>query len=415
MSVETIHPAYVKGVIKAPLSKSVLQRAIMLAALTEGETKISIGNPCDDVASALEAASQLGAAVEINGEKVSIKGFANPPHSLVYCGKSALCARVASIVASLYKTPITISGDKQLCSRPAFMIEEALSKAGCNVKSTGGYFPITVCGPLRGGTITLDCSLTSQHLSGFLMALPLCSEDSEVHVEPLFSAPYARLTQKMVAERGGNIYVEDSLRIWRISGGCKFHPVEVMPEGDWSGASFLLCAAALKGEITVTGLRSDTFQGDKEIVEVLKIAGASVECEDSSVSVRRNTLRPFVFDAADFPDLVPPLVALASSCKGESVLIGVSRLAYKESNRIKALIEEFLKLGIDIHERDGNLVIKGGIARGGEVSSRGDHRIAMALAIAALRAKGSVKITGSECVSKSYPSFFGDLRSCLTV
>jgi 3-phosphoshikimate 1-carboxyvinyltransferase len=195
-----------------------------------------------------------------------------------------------------------------------------------------------------------------------------------------------------------------------IPGNQIYQPQKFEVEGDWSGGAFLLVAGAINGEITVKGLRPDSRQSDKAILTVLDSAGARTSILENSISVRKSELRPFFFDATESPDLFPPLVALAAFCKGISTIKGVSRLLHKESNRSAALVNEFGKMNVKIETDGDNMMVAGDKVTGGDVSSHGDHRIAMAAAVAALAASGKVIIRDSHCVAKSYPAFFDDLR-----
>jgi 3-phosphoshikimate 1-carboxyvinyltransferase len=199
--------------------------------------------------------------------------------------------------------------------------------------------------------------------------------------------------------------------VFHIPGKQKYRPTMLTIEGDWSGASFLLVAGSLAGEITVTGLQAESLQADRQILRALGYAGAHVETGENYVKVRRNELRAFDFDATHCPDLFPPLVALAAHCTGISRIEGVGRLIHKESNRAKVLQEEFYKIGISMRVENGNLYVTGpSLMKTGEVDSHGDHRIAMAAATVAMIARTPVRIAGAECIAKSYPGFYQDIK-----
>ncbi len=262
---------------------------------------------------------------------------------------------------------------------------------------------------MKGGEATVDASMTSQFLSGLLMALPLCARDSRLAVTHLASAPYVRMTLQLVASFGVLIECDDRLETFAIRGSQAYTPRAYVVEGDWSGASFPLVAGAIAGSVTVTNLDASSLQADRAILGVLADAGARVETGSGRVSVGAGPLRAFRFDATSCPDLFPPLVALASACEGTSVIHGVERLFHKESDRARALCEEFAKLGIAIGVAGNVMEIRGGAVRGARVDSHNDHRIAMACAVAGLRASGEVAIDGEACVAKSYPAFFSDI------
>jgi 3-phosphoshikimate 1-carboxyvinyltransferase len=241
------------------------------------------------------------------------------------------------------------------------------------------------------------------------MALPLATGNSEIRVNNLKSKPYIDMTIQILKSFG--ITVENlDYNLFRIKGNQKYVPHSYIVEGDWSGAAFLLVAGAINGQLCVRGLRSDSMQSDKSIVNALEKAGAHIISGEDQIEITRSELKAFEFDATESPDLFPPLVALASYCEGKSTIKGVSRLIYKESDRAKAIKEEFGKMGIKIEIDDDLMYVIGGKPQGARVESHDDHRIAMAIAITSLGASGKVSIRDSQCVAKSYPGFFDDLR-----
>jgi 3-phosphoshikimate 1-carboxyvinyltransferase len=237
----------------------------------------------------------------------------------------------------------------------------------------------------------------------------MADKDSEIKVLNLKSKPYIDMTLQVLERFGIRINRTEYTR-FRIEGNQRYCSQKFEVEGDWSGGAFLLVGGAINGEITVNGLRPDSFQSDKAILTVLDNVGARVSIRDNSIGISRSDLKPFLFDATESPDLFPPLVALASYCKGISSIKGVSRLVHKESDRASALAAEFGKMNISIELIDDTMFVTGGKVTGGQVDSHGDHRIAMAAAIAALGASGRISIRASHCVNKSYPDFFEDLR-----
>jgi 3-phosphoshikimate 1-carboxyvinyltransferase len=314
-----------------------------------------------------------------------------------------------SPIAALYTAEITMVGANSLKKRPMFMIEEALNQLGVKCASTGGFLPLTIEGPLVGGHCEIDGSVSSQLLTGLLMALPLAAKDSQIKVNNLKSKPYIDMTIQILKSFG--ITVENSdYSLFRIRGNQKYIPHSYTVEGDWSGGAFLLVAGAINGNICVKGLRSDSMQSDMAIIKALEKAGAHIITGDDQVEISKSELKAFEFDATESPDLFPPLVALASYCEGISSIKGVSRLIFKESNRAVTLKEEFGKMNIRMEIIDDVMHVTGGKPKAARVESHDDHRIAMALAVASLGADGKVYIRDSQCVAKSYPGFFDDLR-----
>jgi 3-phosphoshikimate 1-carboxyvinyltransferase len=309
-----------------------------------------------------------------------------------------------------------MAGEGSLLKRPTGMIIEALTQLGvtCITPDENNTLLLAVKGPLKGGNkITIDGSQTSQLLSGLFFALPLADKDSEITVKNLQSKSYVDMTIQVLS-RFGIVIREETDGYYKIRGDQYYFSQTCTVEGDWSAAAFLLVVAALRGGATVYNIFGTSKQPDSAILKILMLTGANVELNPMSISVSRSmgTLKPFHFDASGCPDLFPPLVALAAYCKGISVIHGIDRLKTKECDRALALQEEFAKLGIKIELEDNYMKIFGGqgVHGGVEVSSHGDHRIAMSLAVAATGADMPVSIEGAACVKKSYPNFFEDLK-----
>ena len=404
-----LEPSLIKGNIKAPASKSMTQRAIAASLLTDGESIIHNPSYCDDSLAAMSIAVGLGARVEPQVNQVKIVGSAELKETKLNCGESGLAIRMFSPIVALYPTEITLVGANSLKKRPMFMIGEALSQLGVKCKSTGGFLPLTIQGPIAGGKCEIDGSISSQLLTGLLMALPLAAKDSEIKVNNLKSRPYIDMTLQLLKSFGINI-TNSNYSLFQIPGNQKYTPGSYTVEGDWSGGAFLLVAGAINGQLRINGLRRDSAQSDLLVIKALEMAGANMIISDEHIDISKSKLKPFDFNATDSPDLFPPLVALASYCEGVSTIKGVSRLVFKESNRAQTLKEEFGKMGVKIDLNDDLMHITGSRPQGVKVESHEDHRIAMAIAVASLGATGKVSIRDSQCVAKSYPGFFDDLR-----
>lgn len=405
-----IEPSAVKGNIKAPSSKSMTQRAIAAALLADGESIIHNPSYCDDSLAAMSMAVGLGARVEPQVNELKINGSAILKEPKLNCGESGLAIRMFSPIAALYPVEITMVGANSLKKRPMFMIEEALNQLGVKCISSNGFLPLTIQGPIVGGHCEIDGSVSSQLLTGLLMALPLASKDSEIKVKNLKSKPYIDMTIQILKSFGITVKNED-YSFFRIPGNQKYIPHNYIVEGDWSGGAFLLVAGAICGKLCITGLNRDSKQSDMSIINALENAGAKMTISENQIEISKSELKAFEFDSTESPDLFPPLVALASYCEGVSIIKGVSRLIYKESDRAKVLKEEFGKLKINIEINDDIMFVTGGRPQAARVESHDDHRIAMAVAISSLGAKGRVYIRDSQCVAKSYPGFFNDLRN----
>ena len=407
-----------------------MQRALAAALLAKGRSIIRNPGHSNDDKAATEIIKNLGAEVIINNEELIInsKGV-NPVTKEINCGESGLSIRMFTPIASLSNKEITINGEGSLLNRPMNFFDEILPQLGVAVRSNNGKLPIKIQGPIQSKNIEIDGSLSSQFLTGLLMAYSASPnpskggafEDSKnsgvsIKVRNLKSKPYIDLTLDVMKQFGLKvpenrsyeefIFHKDSSKIPPLGGGGAY-----TVEGDWSGGAFLLVAGCIAGPITVRGLDLMSTQADRKIMGALSDAHASVAVEAKGIKLRPAGMRGFEFDATDCPDLFPPLVALAAYCKGETKLKGVSRLAHKESNRTATLMEEFGKMGLKIELNDDVMIIYGGNGlKGAKLHSHHDHRIAMSCAVAALNADGETKIESAEAVDKSYPGFFDDLK-----
>ncbi|NYZ73652.1 3-phosphoshikimate 1-carboxyvinyltransferase [Candidatus Micrarchaeota archaeon] len=407
-----IKPGAIEGSIDAPGSKSVMQRAVIAAALAEGESLITNPTFCDDAVATMNVVQALGAQITRTPEGVIVHGGGKPKGATLDCGESGTCMRMISAVAALYGKEFMITGNGTLMKRPVGMIEEPLRMLGAKCSTDSGLPPIRIKGPMHGGKVSVDGSVSSQFLSGLLMALPLCKEDSDVEVFNLKSKAYVSLTQSLMSRFGVRIRPDSGLERFLINGGQRYKARSYSVDGDWSGAAFILVAGAVSGSVTVERL-ANGLQPDLGIMDALEKAGAKTVQGDESVKVHGGNLKAFEFDATDCPDLFPPLAVLACNCKGKSVIHGASRLKHKESDRASVLAQELGKLGADIKVIGDRMEIIGKKLAGGRINPHGDHRIAMAGAIAALNSEKGVEIEGEGCVSKSYPGFFEDLESLM--
>ncbi len=407
----TIYPSKLSGAARAPASKSHFIRAVAAAMLAQGTSRIYFPATCGDARAILGIAGEMGATVKSGPDHLEVIG--NPKFTgqkYFDCGESGLTARLMIAIGSLFSDEVIITGSGTLPRRQLGDIAKPLQQLGAKCISNGLKLPVTLFGPIKGGTVVVDGSESSQFVSGLLMALPLLNANSELVVKNLKSRPYIDLTLETLSKFGIEIQNCD-YKNFIIKGNQSYRPTTIHVEGDWSSGAFLLVAGAISGSIGVEGLDTSSKQADKAILTALEMAGAKVILQDSMLSVNTTNLKSFNFDATHCPDLFPPLAVLAANCKGVSVIKGVNRLKHKESNRAAALVEELGKLDMKIKIIEDDMIITGGPISGGNISSRQDHRIAMAGAIAALKANGKVTIDQAECVSKSWPGFFMDMES----
>lgn len=411
---KTVSLGSANGTITPPSSKSYAQRAIALALLAEGRTTLRNIEFCKDTRSAISCIEALGAKVSYLDEStITIDGGLHPVTDTLMVGESGLATRLFTPIASLNSTPICIKGEGTLLHRPMMMMIEPLRRLGVEVRDGGGHLPIEVKGPIHGGNIEVDGSFSSQFITGLLLALPLAKEDTTLHVRSAVSTPYIDMTIDTAKRFGVEImHHEGDYSEFYIEGGQKYAPADLAIEGDWSGASTMLVAGAISGRVTVKNLSTLSKQADTAICRALERAGAGIIIEGDSITVTKRRLRSFTFDATNSPDLFPALAALAAAAHGQSTIIGTQRLLHKESDRAETIRQEYEKLGIEVDISEENVMkIRGGEIHPATVFSHNDHRIAMSLAVSALRCKGDVTIENAECVEKSYPTFFEDLES----
>lgn len=407
----TVSPAIIKGTVTANPSKSAMQRAVAAALLAKGKSIIRNPGLSNDCLAALEVAENLGAKIKRESEyfEITSNGVA-PFYDEINCGESGLGIRMFTPIAALSSLPITIEGHGSLTTRPMDFFEEVLPQLDVKCSTQGGKLPLHIQGPLHPKDITIDGSLSSQFLTGLLMAYGAVAENVTITVTDLKSKPYIALTLQLMAHFGVQVE-EKNFETFHFGKKQVYNACDYTVEGDWSGAAFLLVAAAVAGKAEVQHLNTSSAQSDKAILEALEKAGAHLMSGVFTVNIEKGGLNAFEIDATDCPDLFPPLVALAANCNGTTKIKGVSRLAHKESDRGITLQEEFGKMGIKIDLEGDIMLVHGGTGiKGAQVHSHNDHRIAMACAVAALTADGPVIIDNAEAINKSYPEFYDHLE-----
>lgn len=428
--------------VTIPSSKSFAQRAIMAAALADGVSHLRGYSPCGDNEAAVSAARALGAEVDVRGDAVDVRGIAASPECLdmasLHTGESGLLTRLMiPLLSMLSRSPVRMTGEKTLLSRPLKGAEEMMSAFGVRMESEAEdcRIPLTVTGPLRPGHVEISGKYGSQLISGLLMALPLEEKYSRVTVKDPKSIPYMFITLDVMKKfglkvgsemMGGHDFMESdgdwslcNEMVFKIKGGQRYKAADFMIEGDWSSAANFLVAGAIFGKVVVDGLDTSSLQADLTIMDILMEAGASLsQTGDNlgSLTVQRAPLKSFTVDASNCPDLFPIISVLAAFCQGTSRIAGVGRLAHKESDRGAAILEMLHKMGVDARTEGDEMVIaghslssrllNGNLLRGGSYTSSHDHRMVMALKVAELGADSPVEIDDMDCVSKSFPAFF---------
>ena len=436
-----------------PVSKSFAQRAIIAAALADGVSHLKGYTACGDNEAAIQVARNLGAEVSVDGNVVTVKGISaqlgSLDHSELHVGESGLLTRMLiPVMAQLSPETVTFTGEKTLLGRPltgAKEMMEAFEASVCSVDSEEPVrVPLTVKGPLKAGRAEISGKHGSQLISGLLMALPFAERNSSLIVHEPKSIPYMFITLEVLKKFGikvGNDMLggPDFLAsdgdwslctemVFKVKGNQKYKAADIDLEGDWSAAANFLVAGAIFGQTEIQGLDTTSLQADLSIMDILMDAGASLSQLDGdcgNITVQRAPLKAFNVDASNCPDLFPIISVLASFCQGTSRLAGVGRLANKESDRAKAIIEMLTQMGVKAHVSGDEMVIEGhslaqrllggasaesggnavGLLKGGSYTSHHDHRMVMALKVAALGADGPIVIDDEECVAKSFPQF----------
>ena len=434
--------------LQMPCSKSFAQRAILAAALADGTSHLSGYSPCGDNESALAVARSLGATVTTAEEAagtLTITGIGATAGSMdlkeVHVGESGLLTRLMiPIVAVLGKGNVRITGEKTLPGRPLKGAADMMASFGVLLSSDNArsnafndvFVPLTVKNNLVPGKAEISGKDGSQLISGLLTALPLTGKNSTLYVEDPKSIPYMFITVDVLGKfgiriqsemEGDDIFLQTqdwghcSQITFKVKGNQQLKAADLAIEGDWSAAANFLVAGAIFGSLDLDGLDTASLQADLSIMDILTEAGASLSRldEEKTLHVQRAPLNAFHFDLNQCPDLFPIVAVLATFCQGESRLAGVNRLAGKESDRGKAVADMLTQMGVENHIEDDEMIIcgqslqqrllTGALLRGGSYTSLHDHRMVMALKVAALGADGPITIDDEACVAKSFPSF----------
>jgi 3-phosphoshikimate 1-carboxyvinyltransferase len=418
---KTIRPAAAAGGVRIPGSKSHTVRALIIAALADG--KSTIGNPLDssDTRSCVAACRAFGAKIDESAGDWRVTGTSGKPltpENIVDVGNSGATLRLLSGIAALQENWVVFTGDSQIRSRPAEPLLKSLADLGAETISirNNGRAPYLIGGRLSGGVTTIACP-TSQYLSSLLLAAPLASGDSEINVSLLNERPYAEITLDWLDNQDIK-YENDDFKQLRIAGNQGYKAFSRSIPGDFSSATFFLCAAAVCGtSIAVDGLDFNDAQGDKAVVEMLEKFGCRTEKSADGVVIHGKALTGCDIDLNATPDALPALAVTACFAAGRTRLLNVPQARLKETDRITGMREELTKMGARVEELPDGLIIHGrteGNAsplKGARVDGRDDHRIVMALAIAGLAAEGETVIEGAEAVDITFPEFFTLLES----
>lgn len=444
--------AFEAKALQMPASKSFAQRAIIAAALAQGESTLRNYSPCEDSESALRVAQSMGAEVSRDGSTLRICGGHPFRANELFVGESGLLTRLMiPLSAELGNGSVHITGEKTLLKRSLDGVPAVMSSFGAKVVSdptpdrephdaaSGCFVPLTVEGPLKTGKVEVLGKYGSQLISGLLMALPFAQKNTTLAVHEPKSIPYMFITLDVMKRFGIKIANDmlggqdflDSEGDWslcseidfKVKGGQHYRPCDMALEGDWSAAANFLVAGAIFGAVDLEGLDTKSLQADLSIMDILMEAGASLsqdEGDEGPIHVRRAPLSAFSTDCTNCPDLFPIVSVLAAFCQGTSHILGVERLSHKESDRGAAILEMLTKMGVEAHIEGDELsivghslsqrLLTGTLLRGGDYTSRHDHRMVMALKVASFGADGPINIDDETCVGKSFPGFCALLK-----
>lgn len=410
-----LFPTRLGGSIVAVASKSHVHRALIGAAMADHPTRLLLGRTSQDIAVTAGCLKAIGAKIDMSEEgHIDVFPLPNPGRHTVAraaldCMESGSTLRFLLPVAAAVCQKTLFTGSGRLPKRPMIPLIQAMEAHGCRFEGT--VLPFTVNGMMTGGEFFLPGNVSSQFITGILLALPLVGGGEVTLTTPIESSGYLRLTVDTMAQFG--VWVHQMKKGYRVASDARYRsPGTLVMEGDWSNSAVWLAAAAMGNPVEVTGLSYAASQGDKEVVSLLRAAGASVQATNDKITISPASSFKFppVVDAADIPDLIPVLSVLALFNNGETRFVNAGRLRLKESDRLAALSQELRKLGGDITETPDGLAVRGtGRLKGGTANGCGDHRIVMALAAASIICDNPVTIHEAQAVEKSYPAFFDDL------
>ncbi|MEM3563823.1 MAG: 3-phosphoshikimate 1-carboxyvinyltransferase [Candidatus Jordarchaeaceae archaeon] len=407
-----------QGAVSAPPSKSYTHRAFIISTLAEGKSEIFEPLISRDTLASIRACEALGAVIERRGEKVwCVSGSPSPktPEDVINVDNSGTTIRIMTAVSSLAPGFTVLTGDASIRQRPMGPLIKSLGDLGVRCFSTKGDDkpPIVVeGGGIKGGKTNIPGHISSQFISALLIACPLAKNETRISfTSELKSEPYLEMTMEVLSLFKGNIKYLPNMGVV-IPPKQTYSPASVRIPGDFSSAAFILSAAAITdSDVKIHNLDMGSKQGDKKIVDILIKMGAEVELGENYVRIiGGHKLKGISFDCGNNPDLLPILAVLGSVAEGKTDIFNAQHVRYKESDRVSAMAKELSKMGIRIDEKIDGLTIHGGKLKGAHVETYNDHRILMALAVAALAAEGETIISGVESVDVSYPSFLEDMN-----
>lgn len=404
-----ITPSVLKGAVSAIGSKSDIHRLLILSALCDTETVIEGFSECADTVATINCLRALGAGCEINGREVKVTPISEVCNGKTLdCGESGSTLRFLLPVAAAVAQSSQFIGSGRLPERPIGELMTAMKNGGVGFSSD--KLPLTISGRLKAGKYTLPGNVSSQYVSGLLMALAVTKGKSEIILSsPLESASYVKMTLSTLELFGGRAC--ETEKGYKVEGVKRLiSPKRILADGDWSNAAFFIVSGVINEETTVLGLNPNSVQGDKKVIKMLESMGAKVSVENGCVSSQKSALCAKRIDLSDTPDLLPILAVAATQATGATEFYGAKRLRLKESDRLLTVANMLSSLGGRADVLPDGLMVYPAALTGGVVDGCNDHRIVMAAAIAATICKGETTVLGAEAVNKSYPKFFEDFK-----
>ena len=405
MSSVKITPHSLSGKVVLPPSKSVAHRVLICAALAKGKSVIRPFCTSRDINATANVLRAMGAQINTDENGYTVMAGTPVQGVKLNCFESGSTARFLIPVVAALGINAQFIGEGRLPQRPFSELCDILRANGASVGSD--QLPMDISGKFKGDTFTVPGNVSSQYISGILLAAPLMGNDVAVNISgKLESAAYVDMTVEVMSAFGVKVQKTDTG--YFVKGGQQYVGRDIKIEADWSAAAFFMSAAAIGGEIAIDGLNFASAQGDMAALDVFAAFGAQLSTLNNTLFIRKGELRGIEVNAQQIPDMVPAIAATAAFAKGTTKITGAARLRLKESDRIKTVCDALIAMGVEVTQTADSIIIHGGTVKGGVIDGANDHRIVMAFAVAAAYAKGTSEISYSSAVEKSYPEFYKD-------
>ncbi|NRY60346.1 3-phosphoshikimate 1-carboxyvinyltransferase [Clostridium beijerinckii] len=418
-----IYPGKLSGEVKIPPSKSMAHRAVICAALGDGNSKVTNIDYSDDIIATIEAMRALGAKITKKEDYLEVYGVNSPENieansvkeqRTIDCNESGSTLRFLVPIAALFDGVNRFVGRGNLGKRPLDTYYKIFNEQGIKYSYKDGILDLKTEGKLKAGEFKMEGNISSQFITGLLFTLPLLDGDSKIVITTeMESKGYIDLTLRAIKDFGVEI-INNNYEEFIIKGNQIYKSIDYRVEGDYSQAAFFFCADALSSNIVLNDLKLDSLQGDKEVIDILQRMGLKLNNKDNGLIGSASLgLKSTIIDGSQCPDIIPVVSLVAALSEGTTEIINAGRLRIKECDRLAAVTSELNKLGAKIIEKEEGLIIEGvkGLKGNVEVWSHKDHRIAMTMAIASTMCKEPIILKDYECVSKSYPQFWDDFKN----